>query len=393
MKWSVHCATPVILTLTTTTPDIIRKKFVQPSLSHNYQLRLPETCVLTLQPDGKICFTILSLWTLSFGIHEGMRYDMYLLLSVDGGWRLVVPMICRHPQLACSHSAITSTNRSPSTCRLSFLYLRRTICLGRKHASCSTWYAVHTCWNKRFVRCELESGGILCTDSILVRSGGTQQHSTCVYIYHRLNPSRHSSISDLEQMAEAVDIATIPTSTSAAASAAPTASAEVERLNIPFVIDRIDVTDPEQIRKITTHPDIDRIHGVPTKDKPWWVSVNGTMLEGKEGKRDNERLSMYCQELRELYSVAWSWGWRPARMLFAPWPHHRRPVALANDANGCDLNSANALYALGISVMRSGSGISGAGSARIGAQKSFNPRRRIHQPSFDKVMKLPHWLN
>lgn len=70
-------------------------------------------------------------------------------------------------------------------------------------------------------------------------------------------------------MAEAVDIATIPTSTSAAASAAPTASAEVERLNIPFVIDRIDVTDPEQIRKITTHPDIDRIHGVPTKDKPW----------------------------------------------------------------------------------------------------------------------------
>lgn len=32
---------------------------------------------------------------------------------------------------------------------------------------------------------------------------------------------------------------------------------------------RIDVTDPELMKKITTHPDIDRIHGVPTKDKPW----------------------------------------------------------------------------------------------------------------------------
>lgn len=32
---------------------------------------------------------------------------------------------------------------------------------------------------------------------------------------------------------------------------------------------RVDVTDPELIKRITSHPDIDRIHGVPTKDKPW----------------------------------------------------------------------------------------------------------------------------
>lgn len=47
------------------------------------------------------------------------------------------------------------------------------------------------------------------------------------------------------------------------------ADSGIDRLNIPFIIDRINVTDPEMIRKITTHPDIDRVHGVPTKKKPW----------------------------------------------------------------------------------------------------------------------------
>lgn len=35
--------------------------------------------------------------------------------------------------------------------------------------------------------------------------------------------------------------------------------------------DRVTVTDPELIKRITVHADVDRIHGVPTKDKPWCV--------------------------------------------------------------------------------------------------------------------------
>lgn len=42
-----------------------------------------------------------------------------------------------------------------------------------------------------------------------------------------------------------------------------------DRLNIPLIIDKVDVTDPDLIRMITKHEDIDRLHGVPTKDKPW----------------------------------------------------------------------------------------------------------------------------
>ena len=40
-----------------------------------------------------------------------------------------------------------------------------------------------------------------------------------------------------------------------------------ERLSIPFIIDKVDVTDPDLIRMITKHPDVDRLHG--SKDKPW----------------------------------------------------------------------------------------------------------------------------
>lgn len=56
------------------------------------------------------------------------------------------------------------------------------------------------------------------------------------------------------------------------AATAETTAAEAEaptRWNIPFLVDVVIVTNPEQIRKIEQHPDVDRIHGVPTKDKPW----------------------------------------------------------------------------------------------------------------------------
>lgn len=46
-------------------------------------------------------------------------------------------------------------------------------------------------------------------------------------------------------------------------------AATMQRINIPFVMDRVSVTDPELIKIIENHPDVDRIHAVPTKDKPW----------------------------------------------------------------------------------------------------------------------------
>lgn len=60
---------------------------------------------------------------------------------------------------------------------------------------------------------------------------------------------------------------------SAAKAEETTAEPGYERTTIPCIIDRINVTDPELIRKITAHPDVDRIHGVPTTDKPWWIKA------------------------------------------------------------------------------------------------------------------------
>lgn len=60
------------------------------------------------------------------------------------------------------------------------------------------------------------------------------------------------------------------TATSSAQSTTPVdKAATLERLNIPFIVDRVDVTDPEMIKLIEQHPDVDRVHSVPTKDKPW----------------------------------------------------------------------------------------------------------------------------
>ncbi|CAM9903903.1 unnamed protein product, partial [Ectocarpus sp. 8 AP-2014] len=33
-------------------------------------------------------------------------------------------------------------------------------------------------------------------------------------------------------------------------------------------------TDAELIRKIADHPDVDRVHGVPTKERPWWTNIS-----------------------------------------------------------------------------------------------------------------------
>ncbi|MGD1863627.1 MAG: hypothetical protein ACFB0D_03640 [Phormidesmis sp.] len=43
------------------------------------------------------------------------------------------------------------------------------------------------------------------------------------------------------------------------------------RIKIPFLLDIVTVSDPEQIRQIETSGDVDRLHAYPTKELPWWV--------------------------------------------------------------------------------------------------------------------------
>jgi hypothetical protein len=43
------------------------------------------------------------------------------------------------------------------------------------------------------------------------------------------------------------------------------------RIRIPFLIDLVLVSDPDQIRKIDESGDVDRLHTYKTADLPWWV--------------------------------------------------------------------------------------------------------------------------
>ncbi|CAM9396375.1 unnamed protein product [Discosporangium mesarthrocarpum] len=43
------------------------------------------------------------------------------------------------------------------------------------------------------------------------------------------------------------------------------------RVTLPCIADLVIVSDPEQIRQVAAHPQIDRLHAVSTEEKPWWV--------------------------------------------------------------------------------------------------------------------------
>lgn len=43
------------------------------------------------------------------------------------------------------------------------------------------------------------------------------------------------------------------------------------RINIPFVLDVIIVSNPEQIKQIEASIDVERLHTYPTSELPWWV--------------------------------------------------------------------------------------------------------------------------
>lgn len=45
------------------------------------------------------------------------------------------------------------------------------------------------------------------------------------------------------------------------------------RINIPFLIDIIIVSDPDQIKQIETSDEVDRLHFDETKSLPWWIQL------------------------------------------------------------------------------------------------------------------------
>ncbi len=58
------------------------------------------------------------------------------------------------------------------------------------------------------------------------------------------------------------------------------------RLTIPFLLDLVTVSDPEQIRRIEASGDVDRLHAYPTQDLPWWVQVYFRSTKFHDKNRD-----------------------------------------------------------------------------------------------------------
>lgn len=58
------------------------------------------------------------------------------------------------------------------------------------------------------------------------------------------------------------------------------------RINIPFLLDILIVSDPEQIKKIEASGDVDRLHAYETKSLPWWVQFYFKATKFHDDQRD-----------------------------------------------------------------------------------------------------------
>ncbi|MGK7929092.1 MAG: hypothetical protein AB4290_28295 [Spirulina sp.] len=65
-----------------------------------------------------------------------------------------------------------------------------------------------------------------------------------------------------------------------------TSPAKPRRFNIPFLLDLVIVSDPEQIKKIETSGAVDRVHAYETTDLPWWVKLYFKSTKFHDDKRD-----------------------------------------------------------------------------------------------------------
>ncbi|NEP88596.1 MAG: hypothetical protein F6K18_18135 [Okeania sp. SIO2C2] len=58
------------------------------------------------------------------------------------------------------------------------------------------------------------------------------------------------------------------------------------RVKIPFLLDIIIVSDSEQIKKIETSGDVDRLHAYDTASLPWWAKIYFRATRFHDNKRD-----------------------------------------------------------------------------------------------------------
>ena len=58
------------------------------------------------------------------------------------------------------------------------------------------------------------------------------------------------------------------------------------RIKIPFLLDIIIVSDPEQIKKIEASGDVDRLHAYETASLPWWVKFYFRATKFHDNERD-----------------------------------------------------------------------------------------------------------
>ncbi|MFZ1025300.1 MAG: hypothetical protein WAN66_03680 [Limnoraphis robusta] len=65
----------------------------------------------------------------------------------------------------------------------------------------------------------------------------------------------------------------------------PSAS-KPRRINIPFILDVVIVTDPDQIKTIETSGNVDRLHAYDTPSLPWWVKFYFRSTKFHDAERD-----------------------------------------------------------------------------------------------------------
>src|SRR3954467_316570 len=58
------------------------------------------------------------------------------------------------------------------------------------------------------------------------------------------------------------------------------------RIKIPFLVDLVVVSDPDQIRKVEATGDVDRLHAFDTASLPWWVRTFFRATKFHDDKRD-----------------------------------------------------------------------------------------------------------
>ena len=63
-------------------------------------------------------------------------------------------------------------------------------------------------------------------------------------------------------------------------------SSKPNRIKIPFLLDIVIVSEPEQIRKIETSGDVERLHSYETSSLPWWVKFYFSATKFHDADRD-----------------------------------------------------------------------------------------------------------